>query len=189
MNEAIAESRRHETAWPHEHYLWRLHPVVGWLNDRMLAAFGPHEAPVLAGVPGLARDETVFVISGLVPNRRSHPLVYEWVGVAFRSERFDSLVPFDALVERTGLGTGTPIANRGLSVDVEALARRLPSAARAPHLVAGLQARCLMKINALPVLWVLIERRMERRIGPCLVPATLNPRVWRRQIDRSHLNL
>ena len=128
MSDAIAESRRHETAWPREHYLWRLHPVVGWLNDRMLSAFGRHEAPVLAGVPGLARDETVFVISGLVPNRRSHPLVYEWVGVAFRGEGFDSLVPFDDLVERTGLGTESPIANRGLPVDVEALARWLPSA-------------------------------------------------------------
>ena len=128
MNEAIAESRRHEMAWPREHYLWRLHPVVGWLNDRMLAAFGRHEAPVLAGVPGLARDEAVFVISGLVPNRRSHPLVYEWVGVAFRGERFDSLMTFDELIERTGLGTETPIANRGLPVDGEALAHRLPSA-------------------------------------------------------------
>ena len=94
----------------------------------MLAAFGRHEAPVLAGVPGLAQDETVFVISGLVPNRRSHPLVYEWVGVAFRSERFDSLVPFDDLLERTGLGGGEPIPNRGLPVDIDALARRLPAA-------------------------------------------------------------
>ena len=102
MNEAIAESRRHETAWPREHYLWRLHPVVGWLNDRMLAAFGRHEAPVLSGVPGLARDEAVFVI--------------------------DSLVPFDDLLERTGLGGAKLIPNRGLSVDVDALARRLPAA-------------------------------------------------------------
>ena len=65
--------------------------MVAWLNDRILAAFGRHEAPVLAGVPGLAPDETVFVISGLVPNRKRHPLVYEWVGVTFRGERFESL--------------------------------------------------------------------------------------------------
>ena len=63
MSEAIAESRRDEAAWPRAHYLWRLNPVVGWLNDRMSAAFGRHEAPVLAGVPGLAPDETVFVLS------------------------------------------------------------------------------------------------------------------------------
>ena len=65
--------------------------MVAWLNDRILAAFGRHEAPVLAGVPGLAPDKTVFVISGLVPNRKRHPPVYEWVGVTFRGERFESL--------------------------------------------------------------------------------------------------
>ena len=51
MSEAIAESRRSESAWPRVHYLWRLSPVVGWLNDRVLAAFGRSEAPILAGCP------------------------------------------------------------------------------------------------------------------------------------------
>ena len=122
MGEAIAESRRDEAAWPRVHYLWRLNPVVGWLNDRMSAAFGRHEAPVLAGVPGLAPDETVFVLSGLVPNRRSHPLVYEWICVAYRGGRFEALAPFGGLLVRTGLGRGpvanrAPAANRGLAVN------------------------------------------------------------------------
>jgi len=127
MREAIVESRRDETAWPRVHYLWRLNPVVAWLNDRMLAAFGRHQAPVLAGVPGLAPDETVFVLSGLVPNRKSHPLIYAWLGVAFRGDRFEALVPFEALVERTGLGH-RPIPNRGLAADIVALERLLPVA-------------------------------------------------------------
>ena len=149
MSDAIAESRRDEAAWPREHYLWRLHPVVGWLNDRMLAAFGRHEAPVLAGVPGLAQDETIFVLSGLVPNRRSHPLVHEWIGVAFRGERFDSLVPFDDLVERTGLGGANPIPNRGLPVDVDALSRRLPAAVeRARKFIVERRGRFEKAINA-----------------------------------------
>lgn len=127
MNEAIAESRRNESAWPRQHYLWRLNPVVGWLNDRMLALFGRHEAPVLAGVPGLDRDETVFVLSGLVPNRKSHPLVHEWVGVRFLGDVFDSLVPFDDLLERTGVDRAA-IPNRGLQADVESLRELLPVA-------------------------------------------------------------
>ena len=127
MRDAIADSRREEAAWPPVHYLWRLNPVVGWLNDRMLAAFGRHEAPLLAGVPDLAADETVFVLSGLVPNRRSHPLLYEWIGVAYRGERFETLVPFDDLLSRTGLGRDA-VANRGRPVDIEALQRLLPDA-------------------------------------------------------------
>ena len=127
MNQAIAESRRDEAAWPRQHYLWRLNPVVGWLNDRMLALFGRHEAPVLAGLPGLERDETVFVLSGLVPNRKSHPLVHEWVGVRFRGDAFDSVLPFDDLLERTGLHR-TAIPNRGQPVDAGTLAKLLPTA-------------------------------------------------------------
>ena len=84
--------------------------------------------PVLAGVPGLAPDETVFVVSGLVPNRKSHPLVYEWIGVTFRGGRFESLTTFDDVIARTGLGGGTPIANRAQPVDVEPLTRLLPAA-------------------------------------------------------------
>ena len=127
MRDAIADSRRDETAWPTVHYLWRLNPVVGWLNDRMLAAFGRHEAPVLAGVPNLAADETVFVLSGLVPNRRSHPLLYEWIAVGCRGARCETAVPLRELLDRTGLGR-KGIANRGRQADIDALQRLLPDA-------------------------------------------------------------
>lgn len=112
MRDAIADSRRDEMAWPTLHYLWRLNPVVGWLNDRMLAAFGRHEAPVLAGVPNLAADETVFVLSGLVPNRRSHPLLYKWIAVTYRGVRYQAVIRLEELLDRTGLGRNA-IANRG----------------------------------------------------------------------------
>ena len=127
MSEAIAESRREESAWPRVHYLWRLSPVVGWLNDRVLAAFGRSEAPILAGVPGLARDEAVFVFSGLVPNRKSHPLVHEWIAVSFRGTEFSGLIPFETLIERTGVGHRA-IPNLQQPSDVVALSRLLPSA-------------------------------------------------------------
>ena len=166
MSEAIAESRRDEAAWPRVHYLWRLNPVVGWLNDRMSAAFARHEAPVLAGVPGLAPDETVFVLSGLVPNRRSHPLVYEWICVAYRGGRFEALAPFGGLLVRTGLGRGpvanrAPAANRGLAVNggpaasggrpayLDALQRRLPEAvAKAREWIIGRRNAFEKQINA-----------------------------------------
>ncbi len=129
MAEAIAESRRTESAWPDLHYLWRLSPVVAWLNGRMLAAFGRSEAPVLAGVPGLTRDETIFVMSGLVPNRKSHPLVYEWIAIAIREGARPEPIPFEALIARTGLGRGA-LANLQQSVDLTALSSLLPVAVK-----------------------------------------------------------
>ena len=127
MGEAIAESRRDENAWPKAHYLWRLHPVVGWLNDRMLAAFGRHEAPVMAGVPGLASDEAVFVLSGVVPNRKSHPLVHEWVTVTFRGSDCAQIERFDEMLSRTGWGRDA-LPNRSVQPDTARLEGLLPDA-------------------------------------------------------------
>jgi len=132
MTEAIAQSRRAESAWPRVHYLWRLSPVVGWLNDRILAVFGRAEAPILAGVPGLEPDEAVFVFSGLVPNLKSHPLVYEWIGVSFRGSEFSESIPFKALIGRTGVRHGA-IPNLGQATDTAALSRLLPGAVSRPR--------------------------------------------------------
>ncbi len=127
MSEAIAESRRAEANWPRLHYLWRLSPVVEWLNDRMLGAFGRSEAPVLTGVPGLAADECVFVLSGLVPNLKGHPLVYEWVTLSFLAGQFSESLSFEAIVERTGVGR-REIPNREQLLDLNGLSTLLPEA-------------------------------------------------------------
>ena len=127
IGEAIVESRRDEHAWPKLHYLWRLNPVVGWLNDRMLAAFGRHQAPVVTGVPQLADDEAVFVLSGMVPNRKSHPLVHEWVAVTFQGGKQAGIATFQALLDRTGLKEQA-VPNRNVQPDLDALQKLLPGA-------------------------------------------------------------
>ena len=127
MAEAVATSRRDERTWPREHYLWRLHPLVDWLNDRMAATFGRHEAPVLAGIPGLAAGETAFVFAGLVPNRRGHPLIHEWIAVYHGPDGFAFPEPFDELRRRLGLGH-RDLPNRKAPVDIAALHDLLPGA-------------------------------------------------------------
>ena len=129
MAEAIAESRRAEANWPRLHYLWRLSPVVEWLNDRMLTAFGRFEAPVLSGLPGLGADECVFVLSGLVPNLKGHPLMYEWVALSFVAGEFSEPLTFEAIVERTGLGR-REIPNREQPPDLDRLNALLPEAVK-----------------------------------------------------------
>ena len=132
MRDAIARSRRDERTWPAEHYLWRLNPVVEWLNDRMAAAFGRHEAPVLAGVAGLASAEAAFVLAGLVPNRRGHPLIQEWVVVRHDADGFAQPQPFDRFLHHTGLGRQA-MPNRRLPLDIAALEKLLPGAVAAAH--------------------------------------------------------
>ncbi|MCP4379314.1 MAG: hypothetical protein GY794_24475 [bacterium] len=120
----IARSREDEQAWPKIHYLWPHHPLAEWL-----AAFGRHTAPVIELTNGLEPGESVFVISGVVPNRKSHPLVNEWLGVRFDKDRFRDIRLFSEVVEGTGLG-GRPIPNRGRVLPLADLQRCLPQAVK-----------------------------------------------------------
>ena len=140
MEVQIAESRRQESHWPQVHYLWRLNPIVQWLNDRMLASFGRHEAPVLAGVPGLAPGEAVFVLAGQVANQKGQPLVSEWIAIPSRGSDAMDVVPFVQFAERLGLGR-TPLANVGAEVDVEQLKAVLPQAVELACMWVGDEAR------------------------------------------------
>lgn len=77
---AIEEARQakaEEATWPQLHYLWPQHPIMEWLGDRVLTAFGRHRAPVLQSA-GLAAGEQAFVLISVVPNRKGQPLLVEW---------------------------------------------------------------------------------------------------------------
>lgn len=86
--EEIQRSRQDENAWPKVHYLWPQHPAIEWLEDRIRAQVARHSAQVLvlpasqARVANLLHDqEAVFLVSGMIPNRKSHPRVQEWFAV------------------------------------------------------------------------------------------------------------
>ena len=127
IQKEIKQARKEETAWPRIHYLWPLNPLVEWINDKLGAAFGRHEAPVLTLRGILPAGETVFILSGLIPNRKSHPLVHEWIGVVFQDGQFVGIKTFEEVVERTGLGA-RPLPNPGQAVDEAALKSLLPTA-------------------------------------------------------------
>jgi len=137
----IVRSRQDESAWPKIHYLWAQNPVVEWLNDRMLAGVGRHQAPVIIMPEGLEAGEVVFVMSGLVPNRKSHPLIYEWLGVCFTNGSFTRVEPLSETLQRTSLGTRA-IPNTGAASDTDALQSLLPKA------VEMAKAQVIKKRNA-----------------------------------------
>ncbi len=127
IKDEISRSRQDENAWPKIQYLWPLHPLLEWLDDRMLASVGRHQAPVIIMPEGLESGEVVFIISGLVPNRKSHPLIYEWLGVRFSNGSFKQIEPFTETLQRTGLGSRA-IPNTGKEVDIQVLQALLPKA-------------------------------------------------------------
>lgn len=98
-------NEQEESAWPRLHFLWALNPVVTWANDRVLSAFGRHEAPLVTLPDGvLEPGEEIFVLAGLIPNRKSHPLVQRWFSVVLKKGRFDRIEDFAQTCARTDLG-------------------------------------------------------------------------------------
>lgn len=95
-----------EDAWPAVHYLWKLHPIMQWVNDKAGQFFGRQEAP-LVGVPSkLAENEQIYCIAGLIPNRRSTPLVDEWFALCYRDGQFIGRMSMDEMIAASGFDKG-----------------------------------------------------------------------------------
>jgi superfamily II DNA/RNA helicase len=127
MQKEIKRCRKDEKAWPRIHYLWPLNPVIEWLNDKVLASFGRHEAPIMVLNDGFDRHEVSILMSGLIPNRKGHPLLHHWFGVIFRDGKFQRIEDLDVLISRIGLGKKT-FPNKGQHVDPLPLKNLLPEA-------------------------------------------------------------
>jgi ERCC4-related helicase len=127
IQDEIKRCRKDKNAWPNIHYLWHQNPILDWINDKVIAEFGRHEAPVLLLHGVLDSDEIVFIVSGLIPNRKGHPLVHRWFGVCFKNKYFKKIEKFEALLSRTGLGS-KDFPNKAEKVDTTQLQELLPKA-------------------------------------------------------------
>jgi len=126
VQDAISSSRQKENAWPSTQYLWKLHPIAEWANDKVVASFHRNEAPVLA-LPALDADETIILCSGNIPNRKGQPVVNEWIGVHMRDGFDPEIRTFDEVVERADL-KNERLTNTGATLDLDSLKQRLPKA-------------------------------------------------------------
>jgi hypothetical protein len=121
--QGLEEARRAEDSWSSLQYLWELHPIVTWLNDRGVTLFGRHQAPVITLGDKLASEEVVFVVSGVIPNRRGQPLINKWLGIVFNNNRFVRVEDFTVTRDRTLLGK-EPIPNTNQPLDESLLELR-----------------------------------------------------------------
>jgi len=131
VQDALAKSRQDKDRWPEWQLLWELHPVMEWLNDRVLAHFRRHEAPVVRVTQGLAPDQRAFVFQGVLSNKRSQPVVVDWFAVTFKAGKPGPIVPLRDFADEVGLTTsltndGTPVD----TTDLEALREQAVSLAK-----------------------------------------------------------
>jgi hypothetical protein len=128
MTDAIERARqakRDEDTWPAIHYLWPQHPIMEWLTERVLTAFGRHRAPVVR-LSQLADGEQAFILLSLIPNRKGQPLLIEWRVAVFQQGAW-KLESFPDFAGRAGLQAGK-LPNSGKAIDTTDLQKNLPAA-------------------------------------------------------------
>lgn len=130
---AIAQSRD-GSDWPQLHYLWPLHPIVQWLDYKLMAAFGRQRAPLLRVPQGLHAGEAIILVLAQVPNRRGQAMLAEWLGVQLDARgQVQTVLSLPDTLHRTGLdgGQNPAPANDGHAPDSRLWQQALPAVIRA----------------------------------------------------------
>lgn len=97
------QNNMEDTAWPQIQYLWALHPIMTWVNDKSGLLFGRGEAPVIGINKGLKKGEIAFILTGSIPNKKSTPLVDEWFGFLYRDGMYAEKLDMEQIIQMTGL--------------------------------------------------------------------------------------
>ncbi len=101
-----------ETAWPKVQYLWKLHPLFTWVNDKAGLLYGRGEAPIVGLPDTLKPTETIFIVTGSIPNKRSTPLVDEWFGLSYENGVFAGSLSMNEVLKKSSLrSTNIPNSN------------------------------------------------------------------------------
>jgi hypothetical protein len=100
-------------AWPTTQYLWKLHPIFDWVNDKASLLFKRGEAPI-SGISGsIGMNELIYIVSGIIPNRKSTPVVDEWFGLHFINNVFSGVLTMEELIAKSRYGRND-VPNRNL---------------------------------------------------------------------------
>lgn len=120
----IRQRRDEESPWAQRQYLWPLHPVMEWLTDRALGAFGRHTAPVFRPHPILEAHQDVYLLHGGYPNRRGYPLIQAWLTLYIEHNEITDEWSLEQLVERLKL-IPNKLPNRGIDGDTTEITQQL----------------------------------------------------------------
>lgn len=125
ISDELKRCREEDSPWPQVHYLWPLHPVMQWLYDRSLNAFGRHTAPVLRLPQQLASNEHWILLHGGFPNRRGQMQLHSWCAVHLQDQQVVNNCTLSEFLQRIDL---TRPVNIGRTGDTGSLQQLLPLA-------------------------------------------------------------
>ena len=97
-----------EAAWPATQYLWKLHPIFNWIEDKAGIFYKRNEVPVLGLPNSLQADELIFIVAGMISNRKSTTVVEEWFGVYYRNCQFIQILSMSEVMQKTHMNAKEP---------------------------------------------------------------------------------
>lgn len=107
--------------WPHQQLLWPLHPVLQWLDLKLISLIGRQKAPVIAVPRGVEADEALILVAALIPNRRGQPVLNEWFVERIGLDgKIRGRLSLEQVMEQTGLGRKA-LPNAGKAFDAKRL--------------------------------------------------------------------
>ena len=107
-----------EVAWPQSGFLWRLHPLFSWINDKAGILYRRGEVPVIGLIGGIAKNELIFIVEGQIPNRNSTSVVDEWFGLHYKDSKYVGTLSLSDVIGRTHL-MAYDIPNLGAHIDAQ----------------------------------------------------------------------
>ena len=122
------QSNMDETAWPKTQYLWPLHPIFSWVNDKAGLFYDRDKAPLIAIPDRMGKNEIIFVMTGSMPNRKSTPLVDEMFGLIYRDGSFVETLTMPKVMQLTGLKKEVPNVGRIGEAEIARATDLLPDA-------------------------------------------------------------
>lgn len=121
IQQEIIRCRAEEGLWPRIQLLWEQHPVLRWMQDKLLGRFGRNTAMAIS-LPHLDPGESIVLGTGVIPNRKGHPLIQRWYGVRFLHSRYHSVLSIQEVLDRVRFHEDHPNAAQPLDPEpVEAL--------------------------------------------------------------------
>ena len=123
LNREIIRCRSEEGLWPRLHLLWELHPALRWMQDKLLGKFGRNQAACIH-LRHLDPGERIVIGTGIIPNRKGHPLIQRWYGVRFLAGTLKDTLTLEQILVRTRFAENHP--NPALTIDFAAVESLFP---------------------------------------------------------------
>jgi superfamily II DNA or RNA helicase len=123
LNREIIRCRSEEGLWPRLHLLWELHPALRWMQDKLLGKFGRNQAACIH-LRHLDPGERIVLGTGVIPNRKGHPLIQRWYGVRFLAGKLHETLTLEQTLARTRFAENHP--NPAQPIDFAAVEKLFP---------------------------------------------------------------